>query len=182
MSTNLSQISGQWPNKVGIVAMEMYFPNTFVAHSDLEKYNGQSPGKYTIGLGQQEMAFCSDREDINSICLTVTKNLLEKYSISPKNIGFLMVGTETIIDKSKSIKTTLMTLFAESGNTDIEGLHTTNACYGGTAALFHAIDWLESSQWDGRYAMVVAADIAIYDKGPARPTGEITHTTFTTII
>ncbi|CAN0212694.1 unnamed protein product, partial [Hapterophycus canaliculatus] len=29
----------------------------------------------------------------------------------------------------------------------------------------------ESSGWDGRYAIVVAADIAVYSEGPARPTG-----------
>ncbi|RWS19715.1 hydroxymethylglutaryl-CoA synthase 1-like isoform X1, partial [Leptotrombidium deliense] len=48
---------------------------------------------------------------------------------------------------------------------------TTNACYGGTAAIFHAVDWIESSSWDGRYAIVVAGDIAIYSEGNARPTG-----------
>jgi hydroxymethylglutaryl-CoA synthase len=46
-----------------------------------------------------------------------------------------------------------------------------NGCYGGTSALFNAIHWLESSFWDGRYAMVVCADNAVYPSGPARPTG-----------
>lgn len=41
------------------------------------------------------------------------------------------VGTETLIDKSKSIKTTLMRLFGD--NTDVEGITNLNACYGGTA-------------------------------------------------
>lgn len=35
-----------------------------------EKYDGVSQGKYTIGLGQERMAFASDREDINSVCMT----------------------------------------------------------------------------------------------------------------
>nr|MBE5725926.1 HMG coenzyme A synthase [Cucujiformia] len=52
-----------------------------------------------------------------------------------------------------------------------EGIDTTNACFGGTAALFNAISWVESSAWNGKYALVVAADIAVYAKGPARPTG-----------
>lgn len=39
---------------------------------------------------------------------------------------------------------------------------TINACYGGTAALLNAVAWVESSGWDGRYAIVVAADIAVY--------------------
>jgi hypothetical protein len=41
------------------------------------------------------------------------------------------VGTETLLDKSKSVKTQLMRLFAESGNGNIEGVDTMNACYGG---------------------------------------------------
>jgi len=64
-----------------------------------------------------------------------------------------------------------MQLFAPSGNTNIEGVDTVNACYGGTNALFNAINWVESSAWDGRNAIVVAGDIALYKKGNARPTG-----------
>ena len=55
-------------------------------------------------------------------------------------------------------------------NTDMEGATVVNACYGGTAALLNAMLWCESSGWDGRYAIVVAADIATYAAGPARPT------------
>jgi hydroxymethylglutaryl-CoA synthase len=51
------------------------------------------------------------------------------------------------------------------------GIDTVNACYGGTAALHNAVNWVESSSWDGRYAMVVTGDIAVYEPGPARPTG-----------
>ncbi|XP_041984802.1 hydroxymethylglutaryl-CoA synthase 1 [Aricia agestis] len=156
---------------VGILAMELYFPSQYVDQTELEKFDEVGAGKYTIGLGQTKMGFCSDREDINSLCLTVVHRLLEKNNINPHDIGRLEVGTETIIDKSKSVKTFLMTLFAKAGATDIEGIDTTNACYGGTAALFNAINWLESSSWDGRKAIVVAGDIAVYGKGPARPTG-----------
>jgi hydroxymethylglutaryl-CoA synthase len=113
------------------------------------------------------------------------------------------VGTETLIDKSKSVKTELMRLFSPSGNTDIgnyinsllsllslppssfllslfslpicltEGCDTINACYGGTSAFFNACNWMSSPDWelDGRYALVVSGDIAVYEKGPARPTG-----------
>ena len=90
---------------------------------------------------------------------------MEKYSISYSDIGRLEVGTETIIDKSKSVKSVLMQLFEDSGNTSVEGLDTTNACYGGTNALFNSLNWLESSSWDGRFAIVVAADIAVYKQG-----------------
>ena len=64
-----------------------------------------------------------------------------------------------------------MDLFAEAGNFDIEGIDSKNACYGGTAALFNAINWVESSSWDGRNAIVVSGDIAVYAEGAARPAG-----------
>jgi len=147
------------------------FPSQYVDQTELEAFDGVSAGKYTIGLGQSRMGFCSDREDINSLCLTVVKNLLERYAVAPKDIGRLEVGTETIVDKSKSVKSVLMQLFEPEGVTDLEGIDTTNACYGGTAALFNAINWVESSNWDGRLALVVCGDIAVYAKGSARPTG-----------
>uniref|UniRef100_A0A7S0DYV6 Hydroxymethylglutaryl-CoA synthase n=1 Tax=Hanusia phi TaxID=3032 RepID=A0A7S0DYV6_9CRYP len=117
------------------------------------------------------MAFCNDLEDINSVCMTAVANLLEKYNIAPTDIGRLEVGTETLIDKSKSVKTSLCQLFNSHGNFDLEGVDNINACYGGTAALLNTISWVESSAWDGRYGLVVCGDIAVYEEGPARPTG-----------
>ena len=64
-----------------------------------------------------------------------------------------------------------MQLFEPSGNTNIEGVDTVNACYGGTNAIFNSINWVESSAWDGRDAIVCTGDIALYKKGNARPTG-----------
>jgi len=34
-----------------------------------EKFDEVSAGKYTIGLGQTNMSFCSDNEDIHSVAL-----------------------------------------------------------------------------------------------------------------
>ncbi|MCJ1399461.1 Hydroxymethylglutaryl-CoA synthase, cytoplasmic [Xylographa trunciseda] len=159
------------PQNVGIKAMEIYFPAQCVDQAELEKFDGVSQGKYTIGLGQTKMSFCDDREDIYSMALTTVASLLRKYSIDPMSIGRLEVGTETLLDKSKSCKSVLMQLFSPSGNNSIEGVDTVNACYGGTNALFNAINWVESSAWDGRDAIVCAGDIALYKKGNARPTG-----------
>ncbi|KAH1106286.1 hypothetical protein J1N35_010054 [Gossypium stocksii] len=156
---------------VGVLAMEIYFPPTCVQQETLEAHDGASKGKYTIGLGQDCMAFCTEVEDVISMSLTAVTSLLEKYTIDPKQIGRFEVGSETVIDKSKSIKTFLMQIFEKCGNTDIEGVDSTNACYGGTAALFNCVNWVESSSWDGRYGLVVCTDSAVYAVGPARPTG-----------
>ncbi|KAI3716772.1 hypothetical protein L1987_67896 [Smallanthus sonchifolius] len=159
------------PQNVGILAMEIYFPPTCIQQDILEDFDGVSKGKYTIGLGQDCMAFCSEVEDVISMGLTAVTSLLEKYGVDPRQIGRLEVGSETVIDKSKSIKTFLMNVFQDCGNTDIEGVDSTNACYGGTAALFNCVNWIESNSWDGRYGLVVCTDSAVYAEGPARPTG-----------
>ena len=161
---------------VGIVAMDIFFPPHYVDQCDLEKHDCVSTGKYTVGLGQKRMAVPTEADDVNSICLSVVSSLLTKYNISPQQIGRMEVGTESIIDKSKSVKSTLMQLFVnESGNcnSDVLGVDCINACYGGTAALFNSICWMESADWDGRYALVVAGDISVYAAGPARPTGGV---------
>jgi hydroxymethylglutaryl-CoA synthase len=163
--------SSRFPENVGIIAMDIYFPRTYVSQTKLEQFSNVETGKFTIGLGQEDLAFVSDREDIYSMCLTVVSNLVSKYNLRYEDIGRLEVSTETIIDHSKSVKSVLMKLFEDSGNTDVEGVDTVHACYAGTNALFNSIAWVESSAWDGRYALVVCGDIAEYASGPARPTG-----------
>lgn len=78
---NNNCVDKTWPPNVGILAIEIYFPSQYVDQTELEQFDQVSGGKYTIGLGQSKMGFCSDREDINSLCLTVVKNLMEKHGI-----------------------------------------------------------------------------------------------------
>ena len=72
-------------------------------------------GKYTIGLGQEKMAFPSDLEDPISMALSVVRSLIKNTNIKYKDIGRLEVGSETSLDHSKSIKTYLMDLFISEG-------------------------------------------------------------------
>ena len=159
------------PQNVGIHALDIYFPSTYISQSDLESFHSIPTGKYTIGLGQTGLSYVSDREDVYSLALSAVDSFMRKFNLPYSSIGRLEVGSETILDHSKSIKSVLMQLFAPSGNSDVEGIDSMNACYAGTHALFNSIDWVESSAFDGRYALVVAADIAEYAQGPARPTG-----------
>ena len=66
-----------------------------------------------------------------------------------------------MLDKSKSVKTQLMSYFGAYGNFDIEGVTSVNACYGATNAILNTLNWVESSAYDGRYGLVIAADIAV---------------------
>lgn len=58
-------------------------------------------------------------------------------------------------------------------NYNVEGVTSYNACYGAVQGLFNTVAWVESSAWDGRYGVVIASDIAVYEKGPARATGGV---------
>ena len=95
------------PSDVGILAMESYFPKRVLPQTALEEQDGCA-GKYVTGLGQTNLAFFDDCEDVASIMLTALSRLLENYGVSPADVGRLEVGTETLIDKSKSVKTTLL--------------------------------------------------------------------------
>ena len=64
-------------NSVGILAVQVYTPRTFVSQAELEQHSGVAAGKYTIGLGQEGLAVTGDAEDVNSLCLTVVQSLLE---------------------------------------------------------------------------------------------------------
>ena len=156
---------------LGIIDIQIYFPRYYISQYDLEEYDKVPHGKYTIGLGQTNMSFVDDIEDINSMCLTVLDKLIKKNNISLNQISRIEVGTETIIDKSKSVKTHLMELFKDTYNNDIEGVTVLNACYGGISALLNSFNWLFSKYYDNKYAIVICGDVASYGKGPARPTG-----------
>ena len=168
MLRGLSKLPGRKP---GLLGMEIIIPKKFVNQEKLESYYDVPAGKYTKGLGQRNMAVCDVDEDIQSMALSATSRLLATYNISHRDVGRLEVGTESPIDKSKSVKTTVMSLFNEQGVHDVEGIDTISACYGGTQALFNTLAWMDSPAYDGRYGIVLAGDIAVYPSGPARPTG-----------
>ncbi len=106
------------------------------------------------------------------MAMTVLRQLMDRHAIPASKIGRLEVGTESELDASKSIKSHLMMVLQEDdpSATDVEGADCFHACYGGTAAVQNALNWVESRSWDGRFAIVVMSDVAVYERGPARPT------------
>ena len=91
----------------GIEGVEIYFPKTYVEQVDygtfmmrIEKFKGVSAGKYTNGLGQLQLSFTTESEDVNSMSLTgmimwnvVVRNLMKTYNIHPSQVGRLEIGT-----------------------------------------------------------------------------------------
>lgn len=58
------------------------------------------------------------------------------------DIGRLEVGTESAVDRGKSTKSFLMSLFEADNHHGAEGVDTFNACYGGTNAFLSTTNWM----------------------------------------
>jgi len=79
-------------------------------------------------------------------------SLIEKFAIDPRSIGRLDIASET---PNENVKQHLMQLFSAVENTDVEGSTSVTL----SSALLNALNWIESSRWDGRYAIVFVGDV-----------------------
>ena len=144
---------------VGLHALEVHTPRHCVRATELEAELSVA-GKYTQGLLMREWAACDEDEDVVSMALTAVRRLIERHGVRHADVGMLHVASESLLDRSKSIKSHLMSLFEPHGCTNVEGVDGYHACYGGTAALFACTNWVESSAWDGRWAIAVCTDVS----------------------
>ena len=94
----------------GIHAIEVYVPRHCVQADALEVEHN-CKGKYTEGLQMRQWGACDEDEDVVSMARTAVRRLVEKQGLAWEDIGMLNVGTESLLDRSKSIKTHLMDLF-----------------------------------------------------------------------
>ena len=94
----------------GIHAIEVYVPRHCVQADALEMEHN-CKGKYTDGLQMRQWGACDEDEDVASMARTAVRRLVEKQGLAWEDIGMLNVGTESLLDRSKSIKSHLMDLF-----------------------------------------------------------------------
>lgn len=154
---------------VGIEAMGLAVPRRYLAIEDLAVARGVAPAKYTVGLGAREMAVADGGEDTVALAATAAARLLRSHAVDPARIGMLVVGTETGVDHSKPVASFVQGLLALPRT--MRTYDTQHACYGGTAALMAACDWIASGSAAGRSALVICSDIARYGVGtPGEPT------------
>ena len=141
--------------------MEYYAPNLCCSAADVEQLH-DCLGRYTVGRGQQHIGFCDGNEDTVSMAMTVFERLVSSCQLPLAQIGRLEIGTESQVDRAKSVKSFLMAFFQMDGLHNVEGTDTYNACYGGTNALFSTVNWVQSVAWSGQYGIVVCSDPAVH--------------------
>lgn len=145
--------------------MAFAVPRGYLALSDLAAVRGVPAAKYEQGLGVTQMAVAAPDEDPVTLAAEAASRLLRGAGRSPSEIGLCIVGTETAVDHSKPIASYLHGLLGLPSACRV--FETKHACFGGTAGLQNALDWIASGSARGRAALIVCSDIARYSLSSA---------------
>jgi len=151
---------------VGIDKIGFYVPKDYIDIVELAKARDVDPNKFTIGIGQDKQAVPQPYQDAVTLAASSADSILTVYD--KKDIGLLIVGTESSVDESKSTAAFLMDLLDLPE--EIRSFEIKQACFGATAGLQAAYDFVSLNP--GKKALVIASDIARY--GIKTP-GEVTQ-------
>ena len=143
---------------VGIDAIGVAFPKTCLDLGALAEARGVDPEKFRSGLGTLKMGVPSPSED--TVTFAVRAGLDAVKAVGANDIGMCVVGTETAIDHSKPVSAFVHRLLGLPASCRV--YETKHACYGGTAALQAALDWIRAGSNKGKKALIIASDIARY--------------------
>ncbi|RDW99223.1 hydroxymethylglutaryl-CoA synthase [Gardnerella vaginalis] len=165
-SQNTPGNTPQIPPKVGIDRITFATPNCYLSMHELAIARGIDPNKFTIGIGQSQQAVPPNHQDIVTLGAQAALPLLPY--IDSNRLKMVIVGTESGVDASKSSALYIHKLLNLSAW--VRCVEVKEACYGGTAALMMARDYVLAHP--GAQVLVIAADIARY--GVETP-GEVTQ-------
>ncbi|WNG54573.1 hydroxymethylglutaryl-CoA synthase [Archangium gephyra] len=155
--------------QAGLESLGIAVPPTYVELAELARARGVAPGKYVDGLGVTRMAVPLVEEDTVTLAARAARMAMEAAGCTAEDVGMLVVGTETAVDHSKPVSSYVQGLLGLS--TRCRVFETKHACYGGTAALLLAMDWVRSGSAKGKKALIICSDIARYGVGtPGEPT------------
>jgi hydroxymethylglutaryl-CoA synthase len=144
--------------RVGIDALAVAVPRRYVDLEDVARARGVDPAKFTVGLGAREMAVAEPGEDTVALAAQAAERVLAR--VDRDSLGMLVVGTETGVDHSKAVASYVHGLLELPRAMRV--FDTQHACYGGTAGLMAAAEWIASGAGAGRSALVICSDIARY--------------------
>lgn len=152
--------------KVGIDRITFATPNCYLSMKDLAIARGIDPNKFTIGIGQSHQAVPPNHQDIVTLGAQAALPLMPY--IDNNRLKMVIVGTESGVDASKSSALYIHKLLNLSSW--VRCVEVKEACYGGTAALMMARDYVLTHP--SAQVLVIAADIARYGVGTP---GEVTQ-------
>lgn len=152
--------------KIGIDKIGFYGPPYYVDMVDLANERGDDPSKYTIGIGQAQMAVAPLSQDIVSMAVNAALVFLDDEDRA--KIDLVVVGTESGFDASKSASVYVHELLGIQPHA--RSFEVKQACYGATAGIQMAKDYV--TLHPDRAALVIGTDVARYGLATG---GEVTQ-------
>lgn len=152
--------------KIGIDKINFYTSNLDIGMTDLAHARHEDPNKYLIGIGQDKQAVIPNTQDSVTLAANAAAPMLS--SLDREKIDLIIVGTENGVDNSKSTAIYLQHLLHL--NNDAMAFEVKQACYGATAGLQIAHDYIANHP--DQEALVVGSDVARYGIGTP---GEVTQ-------
>ena len=154
----------------GLSGMALYAPRPRVRLKDWCAWTGQPWPKVEKIVGDS-FRVRGEHESVYTMAANAVLRLLEQYEIAPERVGCLALGTESSTDNSAGaviVKGMVDQALAKLGRPTLsrqcEVPEFKHACLGGMYALKSALRFVEMEGPD-RVAIVVAADIAEYERG-----------------
>lgn len=157
---------GELTVNIGIDKIGFYVPHYYVHMHDLADARGVEREKFTIGIGQDEMAVAPITQDPVTLAANAAMDILTEED--KEAIDLVMFCTETGIDHSKAAGIFVHELLGLPKH--VRTIELKQACYSATAALQLAMSHV--AMHEDKKVLILASDIARY--GIATP-GEVTQ-------
>ncbi len=152
--------------KIGIDKIGFYTPHLYLDMNELAIARNEDPAKYTIGIGQLEMAVNPITQDSVTLAANAALEILEDEDM--EKIDLVIFATETGIDHSKSGAIYVHQLL--NLNPYARAIEMKEACYAATCAVQLAKGYIAMNP--DRKVLVLGSDISRY--GLNTP-GEVTQ-------
>lgn len=142
--------------KIGIDKIGFFTPPVYVDMEKLAFARDTDPAKYTIGIGQDKMAVAPLSQDAVTMAANAALDVLSEED--RKDIDFVLFGTESGIDHSKSGAVYVHQLTGIQPHA--RSVELKQACYGATAAIQLGMGHIALNP--DKKVLVLASDIARY--------------------
>lgn len=140
----------------GIDKLNFFVPPYYLEMTELANARNVDPAKYTIGIGQDQMAISPITQDIITLAANAAQPILTDED--RQAIDLVILGTESSVDESKAAAVVLHRLLGIQPFA--RGIELKEACYSATAGLQFAKEYVLAHP--ERKALVIASDIARY--------------------
>ncbi|EAC4355519.1 hydroxymethylglutaryl-CoA synthase [Listeria monocytogenes] len=142
--------------KIGIDKIGFYTPAFYVDMTELAEARNIDPNKFTIGIGQDKMAFAPITQDSVTMGANAALQILDEEDL--KKIDLVILATESGIDESKAGAVYIHRLLGIQPFS--RAIEIKEACYGATAGINLAKDYV--AKHPDSKVLVIGSDIARY--------------------